>query len=354
MGKETDRDPDKTTRQLTGWLNKKLPEAQEILVQNLKAPEATGFSSDTLMFDLHISTNGKTEKKKLVARLKPTGDYNIFPIYDISQQFNVMRILSDTDIPVPDMMWLEEDESVLGVPFYVMEFVEGRIPTDMPPYHTDGWIPELSPLQRRDLWFNGLETMARIHTLDWQKLGLGFLDQTETGQTQIAQHLYYYDAFFSWGMMGKEHPVCAKALAWLHAHQPEGPEPVFLCWGDSRIANMIFQDQKCMAVIDWEMVRLGNPEEDLAWWIWMDRCFSDGLGTPRLEGFPNRDETVDRWEKLTGFRVKHLEYYELWAAFRFSLMMARVGISMKHAGQLPEDSDFDINNFASNLLEKML
>ncbi len=354
MRKGTTIDHNLATQQLTRWFGKKMLRERDIKVVDLEVPGATGFSSDTLMFNLKWKEDGKNNCKKLVARLKPTGDCNVFPSYDISLQFNVMRILSQTDVPVPRMLFFEEDTSVLGVEFYVMEFVDGRTPADNPPYNMEGWLLTLSPSQCADLWWNGLENMASIHRLDWKELGFDFLDQAKPGQSHIEQHLAYYDDFFAWGMKGQEHPVCASALAWLHENRPGEYEPVSLCWGDARIGNMIFDNQTCVAVVDWEMACVGNPEEDLAWWIWMDSCYSEGLDVPRLEGFPGRDETIGRWQELTGFQVRHMAYYEIYAAFRYTLILGRVGLAMKHQGILPENSDFVTNNFASNLLEKML
>jgi aminoglycoside phosphotransferase (APT) family kinase protein len=107
-------------------------------------------------------------------------------------------------------------------------------------------------------------------------------------------------------------------------------------------------------LLDWEMVRLGDPVQDLAWWIGSDRCFSEGLGAPRLQGLPDRAPTVARWEQLTGRRAEHLDYYEVLALTRFSVTMARIGLQMKHYEVLPPESDFDVVNLASLTLERQL
>ena len=81
-----------------------------------------------------------------------------------------------------------------------------------------------------------------------------------------------------------------------------------LLWGDARIGNIIFDGTRPAAVLDWEMVTLGSPEMDLAWSIFLDRHHSEGMGLPRLEGFPSYEETVERYEALTGFEVQDLHY----------------------------------------------
>ncbi len=339
---------------LSKWFAARMPEREGLHVEGLEVPQATGFSSETLMFDLVWTENGTEKHERAVARLNPHGDFLSFPHYDIKMQFDIMSSLAATDVPVPPMLGYEADESILGDEFYVMDFVDGVIPTDQPPYHTAGWVPELTSAQRTELWFNGVEAMAKVHNLDYKALGIDFLPTAAAGESQIQSHLKVWDYFMEWALEGAEHPVCARAQKWLHANMPTGEEDERIIWGDSRLANQIFKDQKVTAVIDWEMARIASPVEDLAWWILMDRCFSEGLGVERLEGLPDREATIARWVELTGLEPRNLEYYELWAAFRFTLLIYRVGMGMHHKGILPADNDFQLNNFASGLLAKML
>jgi aminoglycoside phosphotransferase (APT) family kinase protein len=175
-----------------------------------------------------------------------------------------MKALWDTDVPVPRMRWYEPDAGPLGVPFYVMDRLEGRVPADNPPFHMTGWVTELSPEQRERMWWNGLEAMARVHRLDWRALGFDFLAEPHRGATPLEQQLHYYD-FLTWGFNANRHPVFDAAQRWLRAHQP-AEQPVAICWGDARLGNQIFNDQlDVVAVIDWGMARLGDPVQDLAW-----------------------------------------------------------------------------------------
>ena len=127
-----------------------------------------------------------------------------------------------------------------------------------------------------------------------------------------------------------------------------------LVWGDSRIGNMIFRDFRCVAVLDWEMVTLGNPIEDLGWWLFVDRHHSEGLEAPRLPGFPSREQTVARYEERVGRRVENLEYYEIFAGFRFGVIMIRLAQQMVEYGLMPAESDFETNNIVTRLLAKLL
>lgn len=352
------RDLARTARALEKWLGERLAAdgagaAGGVAVANLRGPSESGFSSDTLLFEAGWSDpDGAERRASLVARIEPRG-FNVFPEYDVARQYRVMERLAASDVPVPRVRWLESDERWLGAPFYVMERVEGRVPSDSPPYHTAGWLRELAPEARARLWRSGLDAMARVHRLDWRACDLGFLDHPERGPTGVRQTLREYDAFISWGMERARYPLLRRALAWLEVNAPEG-EPVALCWGDARISNQIFEGERCVAVIDWEMAHLGNPEHDLAWFVTIDRCLSEGIGAPRLEGFPDRDETVRRWEELVGRPARHVPYYELLSLFQFSVIMARIGLQMKHYGLIPPDHPMDVENLASAMLAREL
>ena len=320
------RDLDATRSCLESWFAGKLPSAQDLRVSGLVGPGNTGFSNDTLMFDLEWREGSAQRRQPLVARIKPTG-FQVFPEYDLGRQFRIQSLLGETDVPVARMFWEEASDSVLGAPFYVMERVEGRIPTDNPPYHVGGWVSEIPEEERRALWWSGLDVLTRIQRLDWKALGLAFLERPEPGETLLDRDLAYYEGYldWAWGRYQKHHPVCTPALAWLRANRPAEPEPTVLSWGDARIGNMIFRDSRCVAVLDWEMATLGSPEMDFGWWLFLDHHHSAGLGAPRLPGFPGREETIERYEQQTGHRCRNLDYYERLAAFKFSVIGSKLG-----------------------------
>ena len=119
------RDAEETRVRLTEWLMGVLPGADSTRVAVYGGSETTGFSSDTQMFDLTWSRGGELHTEKLVARLAPTS-FPTFPSYDLGVQFRALKILGRTDVPVPGVRWYEEDPTLLGSPFYVMDRVEIR------------------------------------------------------------------------------------------------------------------------------------------------------------------------------------------------------------------------------------
>ncbi len=351
---DEERDLEQTASTLKSWLAPKLAiHANDIRIEDLDSPLSTGFSSDTLLFDLVYTKDGTEHREGLVARLEPE-EYVMFPYYDVGLQAKVMQLLEDTDVPVPIVRWLEPDKSVLGVPFYVMTRVEGRIPTDNPPMHDEGWIAEeTSEEERTAIWWNGLEAMCRVHRLDSRALGFDFLAEPARGGTPLEQQLDYWQEYFRWGMEASRHPDIARALEYLEANKPAN-EPLALCWGDSRLANQIFDGVDCVAVLDWEMARLGDPVQDLAWWLASDRCFSEGLELERLPGFPGKDESIARWKEATGHSAANFDYYFILALTRFSMNMARVGQYMKQIEIIDEENEFDCENLASITLRRAL
>ena len=351
------RDLEQARKTLTGWLARKFPDATDLDLSEVTGPAFTGFSNETLMFDASwVTSDGSPTHQGMVVRVKPTG-HTVFLEAEFEVQYRIMQILGrETDVPVPALIGFEEDASLLGAPFLVMEKIEGRIPTDDPPYHTGGWLTEVDPAERESIWWSGLDAMARVHRLDWRQLGLDFLNKPSRGRPGFDQQLHYYEQYFEWARQGQANPIAEAGLAWIKAHAPGVDEPVGLCWGDSRIGNMIFRDGACVAVLDWEMVTLGNPVQDLAWWLFLDRHHSEGMGVERLAGFPTHAETVTRWEELTGYTAspEQLAFYEIFAAFRFAVVMQRLGRMIIDSGLVPEDSDFGVNNAVTTLLARSL
>ncbi|CAA0126328.1 Putative aminoglycoside phosphotransferase [Halioglobus japonicus] len=335
-----------TRQKLESWISAK--RGHEVSIPDLSIPEATGMSNVTLLFDIQWQENGQQQSEALVARLQPVIERPVFPDYDLSLQYEVMDSVGrHSDIPVPQLHGLETDTSLLGVQFYLMKRTDGRIPTDMPPYNMDGWMMhETSPQERQSLWYAAVDTMARFHQLDYQ--ALGFAKLHEAGKTPLQQQLDYWQHYLDWSMEGAGHPIGQRALDWLQANQPQD-EPTALCWGDSRLGNVIFNADLngVAAVLDWEMAVLGNPVQDLAWFNFMDATFSEGLGMPRLEGLPNYEDSVARWEQVSGLSARDYEYYVIFAGMRYGLILSRVFLATGR------DSEVQ-NSFACQLLEKYL
>jgi aminoglycoside phosphotransferase (APT) family kinase protein len=347
------RDFEKTRRILEDWFRARHPAAREVAVGPLSGPAATGFSSDTLLFDLTLEQDGARATRALVCRAEPSG-FAVFPRYDVALQYRIMDALAGSDVPVPRMVGLERDASLLGAPFFVMEQVAGRIPTDNPPYHAGGWVTEIEPAEREAIWNSGLDALAAIHRVDPAARGIDFLDAPPPGADTIGWQLDFWRRYFEWAAGGRAFPTLEAAWQWLAARRPPAASQRGLCWGDARIGNMIFAGGRCVAVLDWEMATLGPAEMDLGWFLFLDRHHYEGLDVPRLAGFPDRAASIARWERATGRRAEHVAFWEAFAAWRFALIMVRIGDQLQHYEMLPADSTFARDNTASRLLAKVM
>ena len=245
---------------------------------------------------------------------------------EFSTQYRAMRALADggSAVPLPRLGCYEEDPQYLGVPFFTMDHVEGQVPSDNIPYTMEGWVIEATPEQQERMWWSGIDALAAVHRTDWRALGLDWLGDPARGKPGLEQQMSYYRDFLDWATKGVKVPVIESTWRWLVDHQPAEEGEVVISWGDSRIGNIIWDDFRCAAVIDWEMASLAQPEMDLGWCLYFDRQFSEGLGVPRPAGFGSHEETIERYSELMGRPMRDIFFYEVFSGFRFAVVMYRL------------------------------
>ena len=129
-------------------------------------------------------------------------------------------------------------------------------------------------------------------------------------------------------------------------HKPAEDGDVVISWGDSRIGNIIWDDFRAAAVVDWEMASLAQPEMDLGWWLYFDRQFSEGLGVPRPAGFGSHEETIARYSELMGRPMRDIFYYEIFSGFRFAVVMYRLSDLVFDRDDMEGDADMATDNIA--------
>jgi aminoglycoside phosphotransferase (APT) family kinase protein len=338
------RDQDATVEQLRRWLAE-VAGLPGVAVDQLEIPASTGFSNETILFDARWDEGGIPVVHHLVARIAPQA-HTVFLEANFEAQYRVMEALAErTAVPVPEMLWFEADPAWFGSPFWIMRRVEGVAPTDAPHYSVEGWLRDATPEEQTTIWWNGIAALASVHDLDWRALGLEFLDDPARGERALEQQLTYCAESLQWAEDaegGRPHEGARAALEWLRTHRPPSdPEQVTITWGDSRLANQMFRDGEVVAVLDWEMVALGDPRIDLGWWIFCDEVLTRSAGQERLPGFPSREETVARWEELTGRRADDLHWFLVFAGLRFTVVMLRLGTLLHDMGLLPEPFGYD-------------
>ncbi|MGY1969987.1 phosphotransferase family protein [Nocardia gipuzkoensis] len=341
----SERDLDVLTGDLARWLDTKVSADELPRVSELSRPQSGGMSSTSILFDAEWSAGGRVERGSFVARMAPeAGSFPVFETYDLATQYQVMAgVAAATDVPLPGLCWLETDAKPLGTPFFVMRRIDGRVPTDNPPYVFVGWLFDASPAERLRLTHNTVEVIAKIHGIPDPAALFPML--SGPGES-LRRHVAAQRSWYRWALAddGFEIPLIERSFAWLDEHWPADPGPDVLSWGDARPGNVIYREFDPVAVLDWEMAALGPRELDLSWMIFIHRFFQDlatRFGQPGLPDFLRRDDVVAKYEALTGHSVRDLDFYIVYAALRHAIVMARVKRRMIHFGEDTDTPDRD-------------
>jgi aminoglycoside phosphotransferase (APT) family kinase protein len=204
-----------------------------------------------------------------------------------------------------------------------MGFRAGRIPSDNPPMMITGWLKdEVTAEQRTTMWTSAVDVLARIHQIDLAKHDFSRLPRAGRGEPIVAQEIRTFDTMFKPEVRKVADARILEGWAHLQKTVPRDGEPAF-CWGDSRVGNLIFDADVPIAVLDWEMANVSDPRTDLAWFIWIDRCNSEGLGATRLPGIPSPASLYARWSERTGRSIEGIEWFELFAVVRYAIVLER-------------------------------
>ncbi|MER5755773.1 phosphotransferase family protein [Streptomyces sp. NPDC002088] len=331
--RRTTRDPEDLARRLTAWLGTRLPGAK---ATGVTAPASNGMSSETLLFDID-----HPERPFRACALRLAADpaaYTVFPVYDMTRQYRTMRLVADrTDLPVPRVLWLEEDPGPLGAPFFVMERVEGRVPPDVMPYTYEGnWLHAASDMERARLEAATVGLLARLH--DQIPLAQAeFLASPGQGDV-LRRHVTAQRAYYDWVVDGlARSPLIEDAFDRIEELWPRDPGTPVLNWGDARIGNVVYDGFEPAAVLDWEMAALAPREVDLGWTIYLHRFFQDltvASGQRGLPDFLRRDRVEERYAELTGHTPRDMDFHTLYAALRHAIVMLRVAYRQAYFGEV--------------------
>ena len=251
-----------------------------------------------------------------VLRKKPPGD--LLPsAHMVEREYRVMAALAATDVPVPTMRLLCEDTSVIGTAFYVMDFLDGRIPDE--PSLDQGFTPE----ERSAIWDSANDALAKLHSVDPEAVGLGdFGRPANYCARQIARWTKQFEASKTDPM-----PDMDRLIEWLNA-QPDVADEVSIVHGDYRLPNLMLHpsEPKVIAILDWELATLGHPLSDLAYTCMSYRMPYDekalkgmvGLDLAAL-GIPSEGAYLERYRERTGReRLPDMRYFHALSFFRLA------------------------------------
>jgi len=336
---------------LSHWLGAKLRAPVEVReIVRLSG----GYSAETLRVETLVA--GRAERYVL---RREVPEPSVYPVQapgldvEIEIQWRAMSGLARTSqVPLAPLIGYERDPAAIGAPFFVMGFVEGQVPAVAPPYASAGFFAEATPEQRRQLVADGLSVLAQIHAVDWRAAGFEWLVAPRAEPGALAQ-LALWERYGERELAGREHPLYARGLAWLHDHPP-APARLAFSWGDARPGNMIWSDFRCVCVTDFENASIAEPELDLGWWLMFDRWSHESFGVARLPGEPTRDEQREIYLRHAGRTAIDTRWYEIFAAVRYCAIVVRVMNRAVARGEMPADQNIWLENPASTCLAQLL
>jgi aminoglycoside phosphotransferase (APT) family kinase protein len=239
--------------------------------------------------------------------------------HDVLREARVLTALRGSPVPVPEVLAVCTEDSVIGAPFYMMEEVAGFVPTsDLPPDLDE-------PRSRHEIALRIVELLHRLQQVDWRAVGLerfgrpsGYLERQLRRFTEL------------WEVnRTREIPAVSKIGAWLAANMPESP-PATIVHGDFRLGNAMYDVHppvRINAMLDWEMSTIGDPLSDLGllairWTEANDPPHPLELGpVTRLPGFPTRRELVEMYSEVSGRTTRHIGWYATLALWKSIVFM---------------------------------
>ena len=326
MAKHDLGDLQKIRANLQDWLAARLPDSTNLVLDEPKFPEESGESSVTLL----LTGQCAEAQARFVCRMRPPAS-QVFDSHDLQLQYRLMEIAAEAGVPVPALLGYEPDASLVGSDFYIMEYIDGQIPTDNPPYAFGSWVTQLKDSERARMWRNGIAAMAGVHRIDIQRYDLPTLPASSPDASPVQHEVEKFEALVTPGLAATLQPQLLDAFEYIKANLPaDGPRR--LCWGDSRPGNVIWRDLQPVALIDWEMASLADPLMDVSWWFWIDYVNSVGLGAERPGGLPALEQVYEQWHELTGLPVTHGDFYDLFSVVRYAIILERKFDAMQALG----------------------
>jgi aminoglycoside phosphotransferase (APT) family kinase protein len=242
--------------------------------------------------------------------------------HDVLREAHLLRALEPTEVRTPRVLATSDDDSIMGVPFYVMEYLEGAVMSSEVAPALD------NPEERRRVAEELVDALVETHAADWRAAGLegfgkptGYLDRQLRRFGGLWEH-----------NKTRELPIVQEVGDWLAANKPESPEATIV-HGDYRLGNVMFANDppaKLIAIFDWELATIGDPLADVGYltatWSEPNRgdrkpTMFDNMTVTHAEGFPTRDELVARYEERSGRSMSDLRWYQALALWKAAVFM---------------------------------
>lgn len=319
---------------LTAWLKEKgLLDKASLVVK----PLTGGQSNPT-----YLLTSGQ---QRYVLRKKPPGP--LMPsAHAVDREYRVMQALQNSDVPVPKLFAFSDDLNVVGTPFYIMEYLEGRVIVDQS-------LPTLPREDRTRVYGDMNRVIAALHRVEYASVGLDTFGKPGN---------YFARQIARWSRQYKEAstediPELHALIEWLPANIPAG-EQTSIVHGDYRLDNLVLHptEPRAIGLLDWELATLGHPLADFAY-----HCMSwhipaslwRGIGGLDLEalGIPQEAQYLKQYSDATGLDgAEHWDFYIAYNLFRMAAILQ--GIARRACDGTAASSDaFETGSKARPLAE---
>jgi aminoglycoside phosphotransferase (APT) family kinase protein len=241
--------------------------------------------------------------------------------HDVLREARLLRALRDTPARVPEVLAVCSDETTIGAPFYVMEYVDGEVIVASVPAALD------TPAERAGIADELIDSLVEIHAVDWRAVGLeGFGKPTGYLERQLRRFGGLWELNKT-----REIPAVERVGKWLAEHLPSSGEATIV-HGDYRLGNTMYAADapaRLATVLDWEMATIGDPLADIGYlcMMWTEAGDpSEGLrahlgNVTRAEGFPTREGLIARYEERSGRSVEDIRWYTTLAVWKSVVFM---------------------------------
>jgi aminoglycoside phosphotransferase (APT) family kinase protein len=254
-----------------------------------------------------VTLSGFPPAREAILRIGPP--YGLFAPYSAMPEFDSLSALAASEVPAPRVYLASDDPSILGAPFFLCEKVEGDTPL---PWGTQGRA--LDGARRESLAADFIDALAALHRFDWRTTPLAKWGEGFTLENAAHRQIDDWEARFRrWAL--RPHPMAHRALAWLRAHAPLA-QRLSLVHGDYRLGNFLEKQGRISAILDWELVHLGDPVEDLGW-AFLPQYRG---GSPLVCGLASEADFLARYEAQAGLPVDplSLRFYHIFSLLKLA------------------------------------